>query len=175
MTITLNTDSKMKQLANNVESLYASIKSNYSIIHSERSQGNGLLIQFGAHPIKEHCIKFSSFHDGKAQLRLSNLKPDFIESITGLRPAQLGHNEINLRKEKGNDIANAYASTFQDKINAYFGNEAVKMSIDTYMGTKCSLIIDISSLNDSVINAVSEALQYSSLTPRADQERIYEL
>ena len=175
MTITLQTNSKMAQLVSNVENLYASIKSNYSIIHSERSQGDGLTIQFGAHPIKEHCIKFSSYYGGKAELRLSNLKPDFIESVTGLRPAQLGHNETKIRKEKGNDTANAYACTFQDKINAYFGNEAVRMSIDTYMGAKCSLTIDISSLNDNIIETVSEVLQHSSLTPRADQERIYDL
>lgn len=175
MTIALQTDSKMTQLANNVEELYASIKSHYTIVHSERSQGNGLLIQFGIHPIKEHCIKFSSYNGGKAQLRLSNLKPDFIESVTGLRPAQLGHNEAKIRKEQGNDVANAYANTFQDRINAYFGNESVKMDIDTYMGAKCSLIIDISSLNENIIKTVSEVLQYSSLTPRADQERIYDL
>jgi hypothetical protein len=51
----------------------------------------------------------------------------------------------------------------------------VKMDIDTYMGAKCSLIIDISSLNENIIKTVSEVLQYSSLTPRADQERIYDL
>ncbi len=175
MTITLQTEPKMTQLVSNVENLYASIKSHYNIIHSERSQGDGLTIQFGAHPVKEHCIKFSSYHGGKAELRITNVHPDFIKRVTGLRPTQIGDNETQLRKAQGNYVANAYAKTFQDKIDTFFGNDAVRMDIDTYMGTKCALIIDISELTSTVVNAVSDVLKHSRLTPLGETSRQYSL
>tara|TARA_B100000508_G_scaffold139407_1_gene137684 strand:- start:367768 stop:368295 length:528 start_codon:yes stop_codon:yes gene_type:complete len=175
MTITLQTDRKMTQLVQNAEDLYASIGKYYNILHSDRTQGSGLLIQFGRHPIKENHIEFSSFNGGRVTLYVREVAPELIERITGLRPVELGKNQDALREEKGNSIANAYASTFQDKINAFFRTDTVTMNIDTYMSAKCALKIDVSHLTHEVLDAVSEILKYSGLTPKIPSTRQYEL
>lgn len=142
--------------------------------HKQRSSSCGLSISFGRNPIKEHRIDFSP-HSLKSKLRIDDLDADFVLRVVGYTPMQLGKEIDAIRKADGNDAAKDFERTLKDKFDAFLGINCASLSLDTYYSGKISLTIDISNLTHDVLDAVSEVLKHSRLTPKAQSTRQHEL
>jgi hypothetical protein len=170
--IELSTDRKSKQLIGNVNSLYESIKHYYMVKHEESFSGTQHGFSFGTHPIKEHHIDFTPQNNGVAQLYISEVKSSLVEAIIGKTSREICKEEVAVRQQDGNALANAYGETFQYKLNDFFGTDAVSLKINN---NKVTMTININTLDDAVLDAVSLVLKNTALLPKANSTRIYEL
>lgn len=174
MTIALQTDRKATQLVQNVEDLFSAIEHYYHVPHKQRNSSSGLRISFGRNPVKENCIEFSPY-SLKSKLRIDELNSDFVLRVVGDTPMQLGKEIDAIRKADGNDAAEDFQRTLKDKFDAFLGVNCASLSLNTYHSGKISLTMDISNLTNDVLDAVSEVLKHSGLTPKAQSTRQHEL
>lgn len=174
MTIALQTRREDTQLVENVESLFAAITQYYMVPFSQRSEHSGLTIQFGRHRIMENILSFNPFKP-EATLFIREIDDQLVKTLTGKTAVALGQEEVALREKEGNRAANAFPSTFQSRIDDFFGHTGVMMKINTYQSTKVSLTININTLDNATLNTVSTVLQHCGMAPKAPSTRAYTL
>ena len=173
--IALNTDRRATQLVQNVDSLYASIKHHYNIKHAQPVCTTEHGFSFGVYPIKEHSIKFSPYNGGTASLYIYEVKQKLFTKIFNRKIRDVTDEEKQIRKDKGNEAANNYGSTFQAEINKFFNTDAVTFKVESHGIGKITATVNIEILDNDVIDAISTLLKNTTLTPRAQHNRTYEL
>ena len=176
MGITLQTDRKITQLVQNVEDVFASIENYYHVPHKERNSSAGLRINFGRNPIKENGIEYSPYGSSpNSSLRIGEVSDNLVERVTGKSSMVIGREIEGIRGSSGNEAAKAYERELEAKFQSFFWLSEIALDVNTYHSTKVSLAIDISTLNNDILDAVSEVLKHSGMTPKAQSTRQYEL
>jgi hypothetical protein len=173
--IALNTDKRATQLVQNVDNLYTSIKHHYTVKHAEPVNSSEHGFSFGIHPIKEHSIKFSPYNGGKASLHLYEVKQDLIVKIFGKKINAIIEEEKLIRKEKGNDEANKYHLKLKKKADKFFDTDAVVFKVESYGLGKITADVNIETLDNDVLEAISTLLKHTTLTPKSQHNQSYDL
>lgn len=167
--ISFEVNAQTSQLIANVDNVLDAIKSHYQVEHVQKLSNGEHAFSFGRHPIKEHHITFSPFGNQHATLSINNIDTALVQAITGSSVREIGAAEAILRKEKGNQVANAYARTFKTALDAFFQSDAVRMSTNNYMSPKVNLHINIENVTPTVTADINLILQHCSLLPQASQ------
>ena len=172
-------------LVNNVENMFKSIRNAYEIPTVERIYDHqGYYFAVCTNPHVQHRIEFSITRM-TASLRITNIDRALWAQILGKTTneweASTTMNRRALsRKEISQDTLNKLSRERDREANClaakHFKTE--KVTVDT--GITCSesnqrwgVVVDITSLEDEIINIISDLLQRSNLVPRTTNQRHY--
>lgn len=176
MNISLNTDQTTQKMIQNMEDVYRAIEQHYYIPHTQRREDSSLSILFGPQAAKYNRVEFSRFAKTQPKAILSvRIDNALCQQLTGYTISEIGKVERELRTEKGNEVANAYPSTFKEQLDAFFGKDLTTLRIDNYMAPHVDLILNIEQINDAVIKAISIIMQHSTMLPKPTENATYDL
>lgn len=173
MSIVLQTELKATQFVQNLEEIYASLMTHYQVPHVERRVDSSVTIMFGAYPIKNNSLTYSPHNGQSVTLQIGEVKDTLLKQLFGMTAREMGAKSDAIRKEQGNDVANAYPQSFQAALDNHFGVGVVTLDINTYGLAKVSMKVSLKTLSMDVISAVSQVLMHSELVPKAEGRKIY--